>query len=397
MPLLALIVLGGFALYVMTPAERERLFQAALRVVARARKASSQAASGPDPFMEGLIERTRWPIVTLSIVVANGIIFVGLLFGSGKLSDPQTLIEWGASFGPRTTNGEWWRLVSSLFVHTSLFHLLFNCVGLVRLGFVLERVVGHSAFAVVYLSAGAVASLVNLSTDAIAVNVGSAGAVLGVYGLIVTCLVWGRMSPSPVSIPVRTLKMLAPHAALFILYNLMTGGFNSAAVCGFVVGFVYGAVLTKDVSVFKPSARLTASAAVVTIVVGTVLAIPVRGVADVRPELDRIAVLEEHTSRLYQKAVGQFRLGAINAKALAQVIDRTIVPEVHAARERLKKIDGVPPQHEALVASAEEYLKLRNESWRMRSEALHSGNMPGLQKADRVEWASLQAFEKMRH
>ena len=49
-----------------------------------------------------------------------------------------------------------------------------------------------------------------------------------------------------------------------------------------------------------------------------------------------------------------------------------------------------------LVARAEEYLRLRDESWSLRSEALHKGKMITLRQADRVERASLDALEKIR-
>src|SRR6202035_2476066 len=99
--------------------------------------------------------------------------------GAGALSDPQTLVGWGASFGPRTTNGEWWRLVTSMFVHSGMLQLLVNVGGLVSIGFMLERLVRRPAFAAVYFAAGVLASLVSLSVHPMAVSAGASGAIFG--------------------------------------------------------------------------------------------------------------------------------------------------------------------------------------------------------------------------
>jgi hypothetical protein len=106
--------------------------------------------------------------------------------------------------------------------------------------------------------------------------------------------------------------------------------------------------------------------------------------------------LEDRTSRAYKAAVDQFKLGAMTAEALAQVINRTIMPELQAARSRLKALAGVPPEHQPLVAHADEYLRLRDESWRLRADGLHQANMLTLRKAESAERQSLEAFERIR-
>jgi hypothetical protein len=134
----------------------------------------------------------------------------------------------------------------------------------------------------------------------------------------------------------------------------------------------------------------------VTLVVAVVSAVPLRGMADVRPEISRVLAVEESTASLYRGAVAQFKLGAVSADALAQVIERKITPELHAVQARLKTLGRVPPEHQPLVANAEEYLKLRDESWRLRAAALHKSSMPALRKAETAERASLEALERIK-
>ncbi len=117
---------------------------------------------------------------------------------------------------------------------------------------------------------------------------------------------------------------------------------------------------------------------------------------DVRPEIEQLVAVEGQTAAAYQSEVDRFKDGRIKAEKLAQAIDASITPQLRAARAHLQTLTRVPNAQQPLITAADEYLRLRDESWRLRSEALHTSNMPTLRKADRAERASLEAFEKMR-
>lgn len=134
----------------------------------------------------------------------------------------------------------------------------------------------------------------------------------------------------------------------------------------------------------------------VTLVLVVASAVMLRGVEDVRPEIARLVALEDRTAVAYNKAVEQFKNGALSSQALAKMISQTIVPELRAAHARVKAVNGVPQEHQALVESAEEYFRLRDESWRLRVEALQKSNMKTLRAADRSERASLDALQRIR-
>jgi membrane associated rhomboid family serine protease len=437
MILLVILVLGGYALYTMSPDERTRLKERVIAMAWRARDEAARRHAEPEPFRDALRERTPWPLVMPALLAVNVIVF--LMMGGGG-TEPDTLVSWGASFGPRTTNGEWWRLVASMFVHTGLFQLVVNCAALVQLGLILERLVGHVTFAAVYIAAGLLASLVSLSDYPMAVSVGASGAISGLYGLLLASAVWTAVhrtsartdEPRPVSLstfgfrePLPTepseetslpdqglnaagmaprvamtltaARRLAPIAAVFFLYNLVDGGLGSGAeIAGLAAGFICGVVLTGGVSASTPPVPRVAVTMAVTVVVAIISAVPLRGVADVRPEISRVLAVEASTASAYQTEVQQFKLGTVNAEALAQMIERKITPELHAMQARLKTLGRVPPEHQPLLASAEEYLRLRDESWRLRAAALHKSSMPALRKAETAERASLEALERIK-
>jgi hypothetical protein len=99
-------------------------------------------------------------------------------------------------------------------------------------------------------------------------------------------------------------------------------------------------------------------------------AITLRNIADVKPEIARVLAIEERTAAAYQSGSDAFRKGRLSADGLAQLAERTIVPELQAADARLKALTNVPPEHQPLVADAREYLRLRSAAWRAHAEAL---------------------------
>jgi rhomboid protease GluP len=399
MLLLFLIVVTSFAIYVMEPEERTGVLRRIVSTIKRARNILVRVPVDRGPFGQALRSRTRWASLSLAFAALIVLTFFRLILGDGALADPETLIHAGGNFGPRTTNGEWWRLVWAAFVHAGTLHLLVNVIALVQVGLILERLVGHVTFAAVFVSSAIFSSLTSLYAYPMGVHVGASGAVFGIYGLLVATAFWGMLRRSSLTVPLMTVARLGPAALVFVLYNVLAGSPGSEPeLTGLITGLAVGGFLTRDVSVRKPQLRLCAAALATTLAIALMAGFPLRGVADVRPEIVRIVALEGRIAAAYEAAVKQFKLGAIKAEALAQIIDRTIVPELHAAQGRLKAFDPdkVPQQDQPLVADASEYLRLRDESWRLRAEALRKANMAALRKADRSEWASLQALEKIK-
>jgi membrane associated rhomboid family serine protease len=395
---LAVLVLSGAALYFMTPEERVRLARLAVAVVRHAIGTVIHGSSSGDPFDEMLRERTGRPFVTPLLVALNALIFMLMLLGPGALGDSQTLIDWGGNFAPRTTNGEWWRLISAMFVHGGVLHFVATMAGLLPLGLILERAVGRITFAAIYLSAGLLASIVSLWTASpTSVSFGASGAVFGIYGLLLAVLGWAIVSRPVVPVPWITVKQVAAAAVPFFLYNLATDDVGPMSeMAGLGAGFVGGLLVARGVTREKPARRRAAVLTAATVVIVVAAAIPFRGVVDFRPEIAGIAAVEEQTAGAYDEAVAKFRLGRVPAKVLIQMIDRTIIPELQAVRARVTALRGVPQEQAPLVAAAEEYFQLREACWRRRAEGLLRSNGNMLRDADHTERAALDAFRKLR-
>ncbi|HYT66557.1 MAG TPA: rhomboid family intramembrane serine protease [Vicinamibacterales bacterium] len=393
----ALLVLSGAALYFMTGQERMRLARSAAAGAKTALRAATHSSAPSDPLDAFLAARTGWPIVTPLLLAVNVAIFTGMLFGRGAIADTRTLLEWGANYAPRTTSGEWWRLATSIFVHGSVLHLLATAAGLLPLGLILERAVGRTAFATVYLASGIVASVVSLwTTSATSITLGASGSLFGMYGLTVATIVWGCIRTPRVPISLDAIKRIAAAAVLCVGYNLLTDRVDTPSeLAGLCTGIAGGLIVARGVAREKPPVSRAAIVLAAAVIVAIAGAVPLRGIIDARPELARIAAAEERTAADYAAAVDKFKRGRLSAKALGAMIEHTIIPTLQANRARLEALRGVPREQATLVAAAREYFDLREASWRSRADGLLKGKMTLLTDAERTERAALDALQRI--
>ena len=392
--LIAALAIGGLYVRRLAPDERVDLYHRVLATVRHARPTFAEPAPEFKAFVEMLRQRTRRAVVTPALLGLNGAIFVVMLFGSGALSAPGTLIDWGGSFGPRTTNGEWWRLVTAMFVHSGPLHLAADVAGLLWMGFLLERLVGPVAFAATYLTAGMLVGTADLSTHEAAVHVGASGAIFGIYGLFAALMISGLVTRSKAMIPLSALKIVAPGAAVFLLYDLVAFGDGEARFVGFAAGLASGLLLAMGLAERKPPARRIATVAIASLVIAVTWAAPIRGLSDATTLIGQVVAAEHRTARDYDTARDRFNAGRGTMKERIDLIER-IRPELQALRAQVQSVGKVPREQQLLLANAIEYLKTRDESWRMRAEALRKGDMRMLREADRMEQVSLNAFGKI--
>ena len=359
--LILILVFAGVGAYFMTPAERTRLFAVAAALLGQVRDTVALGGVQGHPFYDALRARNTRVIATPVLVVMS----------------------------------------TAVFARAGVVDLFVSAVCLWQIGLILERLLGRLAFTTIYVASGLAAGVASLSVSSDAASVGASAPVLGMYGLLLVTSIWSAIRRSNVAIPLNVIKRLAPVAGVFVLYKVIaTGLANATDVAALVCGLAGGVVAARDVNERVPQIRrlATAMATVVTVVMlyaMVALRPPLNAVTDVRPEIDRVLALEIRTAGLYEKEVDRFRKGRITAKALAGVIEKTIVPDLQAVAGRLRTLQDVPPEHQPLIVAAETFLKVRHESWRLRAAALNKSDMKGLRNADSQEQASREAFHQL--
>ena len=406
--LILLAVFGGVAFKMTTPADRAEYLGAAVDFGRQLRIAAVQPRPEYDAFCDALRARTRDLLVTPALLTLSAAVFTAMLFGAGAIGHPDTLIGMGASVGTRTTNGEWWRLLTSAFVYTGMLHLIVGLTVVAQLGAVLERLAGRLAFGAVYMIAAVFSGLVNLSSHPVAVTVGASGAIFGLYGLLLSLILWQKFDqalrrraapPEPggeesgdpqqrhgdpgLIIPLTAMKRLGYGAAVFVIYTAIAGFATGAEFAGLAIGLGYGLVVARRAGNHRPAARTVGAVLAAAVVLAAACAIPLRNIADVAPEITRVVATEERTATTYQAASAAFKKERISAEALAQVAERKIVPQLQAADARLAALRNVPPEFQPLVADAREYLRLRSRAWRLRVDAIRRANAELLRGSER--------------
>jgi rhomboid protease GluP len=187
-------------------------------------------------------------MVTQAIFGINVAVFVAMaLAGVSMLDNPsgQDLVRWGANYGPYTVSGQWWRLLTCVFVHGGLLHIGFNMWCLWSLGRLAESVYGHWTFATAYLICGLSASLASLIWNPVVLSVGASGAIFGMAGALIASFYLGEFS-----LPRAALAGTLRSVVVFVGYNLffgavMAGTDNAAHVGGLLMGLLLGALIAK--------------------------------------------------------------------------------------------------------------------------------------------------------
>lgn len=193
-----------------------------------------------DPSPPIALQPVRVTPILLGICV---VVFIAMVASGISAFEPQVdqLIHWGANYGPRTLTGEWWRLVTSMFVHIGLIHLLLNGYCLFQLGTLAESLFGARRFAALYLLSGLGGSLLSLAIHPLTVAAGASGAIFGVAGALLA--LHKRKLVDRLPSMRAALRSIVP----FVLYNLAAGlrpGIDNAAhVGGLMTGLALGTLL----------------------------------------------------------------------------------------------------------------------------------------------------------
>jgi hypothetical protein len=122
---------------------------------------------------------------------------------------------------------------------------------------------------------------------------------------------------------------------------------------------------------------------------------PLIGMTDMRPEIHKLAEAEQQMTVRYQAAIDQFSSGRLTVRELAAVIDRDIMPELQASRARVASLAHVPDEQKPLLTTAQRYLQLRDESWRLRAKALPRADVKMLTQAEMSEVAARYALSRI--
>jgi membrane associated rhomboid family serine protease len=170
---------------------------------------------------------------TIALIAINVIVFLVELAGggAGQFSGGGSVIHDAGLRGPDVASGDWWRVISSGFLHAGFLHLLFNMYVLWVAGRILEPGIGTLRFLGIYFVSLLAGSLGVLILDPNTITVGASGAI---FGLMAAVIIVARG---------RGVEQLAQQFGIFILLNLfLTFSIPGISIGGHIGGLIGGAV-----------------------------------------------------------------------------------------------------------------------------------------------------------
>jgi rhomboid protease GluP len=234
-------------------------------------------------------KRPRWASspATYLLVGVNCLVFLAMTARHVSPFSPTTeqLFAWGANHaGAVLLGGEWWRIVTAMFVHVGIIHLATNMWCLWNLGLLAEPLMGSLGVFAVYILTGAAGNLLSTLVNwvwpirdaggvAFPVGAGASGAVFGIAGALIVLLKSQRLP-----VPTAELRKLRRSVIYFAAINLVIGfsisagsrltGIsidNMAHLGGFSCGLLFAMPMVPRLGSPRPvfHARLGAAVAIV--------------------------------------------------------------------------------------------------------------------------------------
>lgn len=170
---------------------------------------------------------TKKPIVTYIFITICIIMFI-LTRGS---TDIETLLKYGANNAYLTKSGEYYRLLSSMFIHIGLLHLLFNMYALYIVGPQVESFYGKFKYFLIYILSGVSGSILSITFSSNTVSAGASGAIFGLMGAL---LYFGFFYRNYLGSVIKS--QIVPIIILNLVIGFSTSGIDNAAHIGGLIG-----------------------------------------------------------------------------------------------------------------------------------------------------------------
>lgn len=175
---------------------------------------------------------------TYSLATLIALFYLYSILHSGSVIDipAQSLVAIGAVYAPIVViDGEWYRIVLSMFLHGSLTHVALNAISLILVGSVVEQYLYKSQYLSIYFLSGIVGALASIYFHPINVLIGASGAIFGIFGALVGFFIANRQ------VMMGEFKAVMQNIGVMLLINLGIGiVFPSIDMVAHIAGFCFG-------------------------------------------------------------------------------------------------------------------------------------------------------------
>ena len=176
--------------------------------------------------------KSKKTIITFILIIINVIMFLLMyLLGNGS-QDTKTLITFGANYLPLTKSGDYYRLLTSAFLHIGVVHLFLNMYSLYILGTSIEYFYGKVKYILIYLYSAIIGSLLTVVLSSS--NTLAAGASGAIFGLLGAMLYFGYHYRGYIGNSI--ILQVIPIVIINLFFGFITPGIGNAAHIGGLIG-----------------------------------------------------------------------------------------------------------------------------------------------------------------
>ena len=175
--------------------------------------------------------KVKKPIITYALILINVIVFLSMyLFGNGS-NDTLTLVLFGANNRELVLGyNQYFRLITSAFLHIGITHLVFNMYALYVIGSQIENFFGKAKYILIYLGSAIFASILSICFS----NSLSAGASGAIFGLLGAMLYFGYHYRLYLGNTIKS--QILPIILINLLFGFLMNGIDNAAHIGGLIG-----------------------------------------------------------------------------------------------------------------------------------------------------------------
>ena len=186
----------------------------------------------------------EFPIVGILLII-NLFYFLFLELNGGS-KNWLTLVYYGAKEGLSISRGEYWRLITPIFMHIGFFHLIVNSFGLIIFGPTMEKIFGPARFLLIYIMTGVWGNIFSFIAG-ISVGAGASGALFGIAGSYAAYLYLNKDDLGKFGR--ESLVGLSWIVGINIIFGFTVSGIdNSAHLGGLISGIIIGYFLSPRIS-----------------------------------------------------------------------------------------------------------------------------------------------------
>ena len=231
----------------------------------------------------------EFPATTI-LTGINVLVFVLMVLASGGSFwefSGKMMYLFGGNFGPATLTGDYWRLVTTGFVHAGLLHIGFNMWCLWSLGQLSERLFGSWITFSVYMLTGVSGALLSTAVHPTHLEIGASGAVFGIAGAILSGIKFGNVAVSSFQ-----KRQIISSMIFFVIFNLAFGAAlpgidNWCHLGGLISGLIFGVPLALAAATGKKGFEWLTMILAALVLAGIGSRVVQARAADIRPYLQQ--------------------------------------------------------------------------------------------------------------